>query len=44
MKPSTAATASIAAEPKLSPPIRPRDMYEPDLHIDTLTVKAQNFR
>jgi hypothetical protein len=24
--------------------IKPRDMYEPDLHIDTLTVKARNFR
>jgi error-prone DNA polymerase len=23
--------------------IRPRDMYEPDLHIDTLKVKARNF-
>jgi error-prone DNA polymerase len=23
---------------------RPRDMYEPDLHIDTLKVKARNFR
>jgi hypothetical protein len=23
---------------------RPRDMYEPDLHIDTLKVKARNFQ
>jgi error-prone DNA polymerase len=23
---------------------RPRDMYEPDLHVDTLKVKARNFR
>jgi hypothetical protein len=30
-------------EPKL-PPIKPRDMYEPDLHIDTLKGKARNFR
>lgn len=22
----------------------PRDMYEPDLHIDTLKVKSRNFR
>ncbi len=25
------------------PPIKPRDMYEPDLHIDTLKVRARNF-
>ena len=31
-------------EPKLPPPIKPRDMYVPDLHVDTLTVKARNFR
>jgi error-prone DNA polymerase len=31
-------------EPKPPPPIKPRDMYEPDLHIDTLSVKARNFR
>jgi error-prone DNA polymerase len=30
-------------EPKL-PTIRPRDIYVPDLHIDTLKVKARNFR
>jgi error-prone DNA polymerase len=30
-------------EPK-APPIKPRDMYVSDLHIDTLTVKARNFR
>jgi error-prone DNA polymerase len=29
-------------EPK--PPIKPRDNYEPDLHIDTLKVRARNFR
>jgi error-prone DNA polymerase len=29
-------------EPK--PIARPRDMYEPDLHIDTLKVQARNFR
>ena len=29
-------------EPK--PPIKPRDMYEPDLLIDTLKVRARNFR
>jgi error-prone DNA polymerase len=27
-----------------TPLIRPRDMYEPDLHIDTLRLKARNFR
>ena len=26
------------------PITRPHDMYEPDLHIDTLKVKARNFR
>jgi error-prone DNA polymerase len=26
------------------PITRPRDMYEPDLHIDMLKVKARNFR
>jgi error-prone DNA polymerase len=26
------------------PITRPRDMYEPDLHIDTLKVSARNFR
>jgi error-prone DNA polymerase len=30
-------------EPKL-PTIRPRDIYVPDMHIDTLKVKARNFR
>ena len=29
-------------EPK--PPIKPRDMYEPDLHIDSLKIRARNFR
>jgi error-prone DNA polymerase len=29
-------------EPK--PPVRARDIYEPDLHIDTLKVGARNFR
>jgi error-prone DNA polymerase len=24
--------------------IRPRDIYEPDRHIDTLKVKARHFR
>jgi len=24
--------------------VAPRDMYEPDLHIDTLKLKARNFR
>ena len=23
---------------------KPRDMYEPDLHIDTLRLKSRNFR
>jgi error-prone DNA polymerase len=26
------------------PSVRPRDIYEPDLHIDTLKVRAWNFR
>jgi error-prone DNA polymerase len=26
------------------PIIQPRDMYTPDLHIDTIKVKARNFR
>jgi error-prone DNA polymerase len=30
-------------EPKV-PPTRPRDIFIPDLHIDTLTPKARNFR
>ena len=30
-------------EPKTQP-IKPRDMYVPDLHIDTLKVNARNFR
>jgi hypothetical protein len=29
-------------EPK--PPIKPREMYEPDLHIDALKIRARNFR
>ena len=24
--------------------VAPRDMYEPDLHIDTLKIQARNFR
>ncbi len=31
-------------EPKVPPVIKPRDMYEPNLHIDTLIVKTRNFR
>jgi error-prone DNA polymerase len=30
-------------EPK-APPSKPQDMYVPDLHIDTLKIKARNFR
>ena len=26
------------------PPIKPRDMYQPDLHIDSLKIRARNFR
>jgi hypothetical protein len=26
------------------PITKPRDMYEPDLHIDTIKLKARNFR
>jgi error-prone DNA polymerase len=29
-------------EPR-APPIKPRDMYEPDLHIETLKIRARNF-
>jgi nucleotidyltransferase/DNA polymerase involved in DNA repair len=29
-------------QPK-TPPIKPRDMYGPDLHIDTLKIKARSF-
>jgi error-prone DNA polymerase len=25
------------------PPVRPRDIYEPDLHIDTLKVRALGY-
>jgi error-prone DNA polymerase len=39
----TGGSGGDSREPK--PPIsKPRDMYVPDLHIDTLTVKARNFR
>jgi hypothetical protein len=31
-------------EPKAPLPVNPRDMYEPDQHIDALKVKARNFR
>jgi error-prone DNA polymerase len=31
-------------EPKTPPPIKPRNICEPDLHIHTLTVKSRNFR
>jgi error-prone DNA polymerase len=27
-----------------TPILRPRDMYEPDTHIDTLKVRARDFR
>jgi hypothetical protein len=27
-----------------TPISKPRDMYVPDLHIETLKVKARNFR
>jgi error-prone DNA polymerase len=30
-------------EPK-APAIKPRDIFIPDLHIDTFNVKARNFR
>jgi error-prone DNA polymerase len=30
-------------EPKV-PVSRPRDMYQPDLHIDSLKIRARNFR
>lgn len=31
-------------EPKQPPTVKTRDIYIPDLHIDTLTVKSRNFR
>jgi error-prone DNA polymerase len=31
-------------EPKLPPSVKPRAIYVPDLRIDTLKVKAPNFR
>jgi len=30
-------------EPKV-PVSKPRDMYEPDVHIDSLKIRARNFR
>ena len=41
MTPSEAAVAKTAATQADRPP---RDMYEPDMHIETLKVKARNFR
>jgi len=39
----TGGSGGDSREPK--PPIaKPRDMYVPDLHIDTLKLKARNFR
>ena len=26
------------------PIVQPRDIYEPDLHVDTLKLKARDFR
>jgi hypothetical protein len=34
--------ASTVANPNLG--MAPRDMYEPDLHIDILKEQARNFR
>jgi error-prone DNA polymerase len=39
----TGGSGQDSREPK-QPIMRPRDMYVPDLHIDTLKVKARNFR
>jgi error-prone DNA polymerase len=39
----TGGSGGDSREPK-APINRPRDMYEPDLHIDTVKVKARNFR
>jgi error-prone DNA polymerase len=36
-------SALDSREPKAAM-VKPRDMYEPDLHIDTLKLKARNFR
>lgn len=35
-------SGSDSREPK--PITKPRDMYVPDLHIDTLKLRARNFR
>jgi error-prone DNA polymerase len=32
-----------SGEPKAAV-VKPRDMYEPDLHIDTIRLKSRNFR
>jgi error-prone DNA polymerase len=40
--PKRGGSGEDSRDPK--PITRPRDMYEPDLHIDTLKVKARNFR
>src|SRR4051812_7329837 len=38
-------TNSGGADPRDAPPLRrPRDIYIPDLHVDTLTVKVQDRR
>ncbi|NKF31226.1 hypothetical protein HER21_32795, partial [Pseudomonas sp. BGM005] len=29
---------------KAPPPLRARDMFTPDLHIDTLKIKSRNFQ
>jgi error-prone DNA polymerase len=34
---------SPAADPR-GPPPKPRDVYDPDLHIDTIKVKTRDFR
>jgi len=38
------ATLFVAGSRERKPLTKPHDMYEPDLHIDTLKVKARNFR
>ena len=43
-RPSSVTTfGSPGADPRGLPP-KPRDIYVPDLHIDTIQVKTRDFR
>jgi hypothetical protein len=43
MKPNAAVTGPDSREPKRLP-VTPRDIHEPDQHVDTSKVKARGFR